>query len=317
LKVFLTGAAGFVGSHLADRFLADGDSVVGVDNFATGLRANLRHIENDLPFRFLEADVSLPWSWAARFDAPDLIMHFASPASPVDYAREPLATMAVNALGVMHGVELAAATGARLLFASTSEVYGDPLEHPQRETYWGNVNPVGPRACYDEAKRFGEAYVTAAARTLGIDARIARIFNTYGPRMRGQDGRVMPNFCLAALRGEPLTLYGDGKQTRSFCYVSDLIEGVVRLARHEAMAGKVVNIGNPDEVTIAELAKVVSRVANVPLKTAAAGLPPDDPTRRKPVIDTARALLGWSPTVALRDGVAATLDYFREEREHI
>jgi UDP-glucuronate decarboxylase len=225
--------------------------------------------------------------------------------------------MAVNALGVMHGVELAAATGARLLFASTSEVYGDPLEHPQREAYWGNVNPIGPRACYDESKRYAEAYVTSAVRTLRIDARIARIFNTYGPRMGARDGRVMPNFCLAALQGEPLTVYGDGTQTRSFCYVSDLVEGVVRLAKREVEAGKVVNIGNPDEVTIAQLAQVVCEVANVPLKIAAAGLPPDDPTRRKPVIDSARTLLGWAPSVSLRDGVAATLDYFRQERKLI
>ncbi len=306
-----------MGSHLADRLLADGDSVVGVDNFATGSRLNLQHIGGDLPFELVEADVSLPWTWATRLAPPDLIMHFASPASPVDYGREPLATLATNALGVMHGVELAAVSGARLLFASTSEVYGDPLEHPQPESYWGNVNPVGVRACYDEAKRYGEAYLTSAVRARGIDGVIARIFNTYGPRMRVQDGRVMPNFALAALRGEPLTVYGDGKQTRSFCYVSDLVEAVVRLARREAVAGKVINIGNPDEVTIAELARVICEVANVPLRISEAGLPPDDPARRKPVIDTARMLLGWEPKVALRDGVTATLDYFREERKRI
>jgi nucleoside-diphosphate-sugar epimerase len=311
LNVLVTGAAGFLGSHLVDRLLADGDSVVGVDNFATGSAANLEHIAGDRPFTFVNADVSLPWSWTRGFDKPNLIMHFASPASPVDYGREPLATMAVNALGVMHGVELARATGARLLFASTSEAYGEPLEHPQPETYWGNVNPVGVRACYDESKRYGEAYVTSAIRKLGIDGRIVRIFNTYGPRMQPEDGRVIPNFCLAALRGEPLTVYGDGRQTRSFCYVSDLIDGVVRLAKKAVLTEKVVNIGNPDEFTIAELARIISEVASVPLNVVARELPPDDPTRRRPVITLARSILGWEPTVPLREGLTSTLGYFR------
>jgi dTDP-glucose 4,6-dehydratase len=311
LNVLLTGAAGFLGSHLVDRLLADGDCVVGIDNLATGSSANLAHIGSDRPFTFIEADVSLPWTWAQGLDRPNLIMHFASPASPVDYGREPLATMAVNALGVMHGVDLAHATGARLLFASTSETYGDPLEHPQSEAYWGNVNPVGVRACYDESKRYGEAYVTSAVRKLAIDARIVRIFNTYGPRMQPGDGRVVPNFCLAALRGEPLTVYGDGRQTRSFCYVSDLIDGIVRLAKQEALSGKLVNVGNPGEFTIAELATIISEIAGVPLNVVACDLPPDDPTRRKPDISLARALLGWEPKVALRQGLTSTLEYFR------
>ncbi len=311
MNVFVTGAAGFLGSHLVDRLLADGDRVVGIDNLVTGSRANLAHLAADAPFTFVEADVALPWTWAQRYERPDLIMHFASPASPVDYGREPLETMAVNALGVMHGVDLAHTTGARMFFASTSETYGDPLEHPQRESYWGNVNPVGVRACYDEAKRYGEAYLTSAVRKLGIDGRIVRIFNTYGPRMQPGDGRVVPNFCLSALRGEPLTVYGDGKQTRSFCYVSDLIDGIVRLAKGEGLRGKLVNVGNPGEFTILELAQIIAELVGVPLNVVERDLPPDDPTRRKPDITLARTLLGWEPKVALREGLVSTLEYFR------
>jgi nucleoside-diphosphate-sugar epimerase len=311
LKVVVTGAAGFLGSHLVDRLLADGDNVVGIDNFVTGSRANLAHLAENRAFTLVDADVSQPWAWARGVDKPDLVVHFASPASPVDYGREPLATMAANALGTMHGVALARGAGARLLFASTSEVYGEPLVHPQPESYWGNVNPVGARACYDESKRYGEAYLMSAVHRLGIDARIVRIFNTYGPRMQPGDGRVVPNFCLAALRGEPLVVYGDGRQTRSFCYVSDLIDGVVRLAKQEGHRGRVVNIGNPDELAIADLARIVSELAGVPFNGVAGELPPDDPTRRRPVVTLARTLLGWEPKVALRDGLTATLNYFR------
>ena len=243
MNVFVTGAAGFLGSHLVDRLLAAGDRVVGIDNLVTGSTENLKHIGTDQQFLFIQADVSQPWTWATGIDKPDLILHFASPASPVDYGREPLATMAVNALGVMHAVALAHSAGSRVLFASTSETYGDPLEHPQRESYWGNVNPVGMRACYDEAKRFGEAYLTSAVRKLDIDGRIVRIFNTYGPRMQPGDGRVIPNFCLSALRGEPLTVYGDGQQTRSFCYVDDLVDGILRLAKRDGLKGRLVNVG--------------------------------------------------------------------------
>ncbi len=309
MHVYVTGAAGFLGSHLVDHLLADGDTVVGIDNFVTGAKANLRTAEEHSGFSFIDADVSLPWLWADG--KPDLILHFASPASPVDYGREPLATMAVNALGVMHAVALAEKTGSRLLFASTSETYGDPLEHPQRETYWGNVNPVGVRACYDEAKRYGEAYLTSAVRKLGIDGRIVRIFNTYGPRMQPNDGRVIPNFCLSALRGEPLTVYGDGRQTRSFCYVDDLVAGIVRLAKRDGLKGKLVNIGNPGEFTIVELAAIVAELAGVPLNVVEHDLPPDDPTRRKPDITLARSLLDWEPKIALRDGLMSTLNYFR------
>lgn len=312
MNIVVTGAAGFLGSHLVDRLLADGDRVVGVDNLVTGSRANLEHLARNESFAFINADVSQSWGWAERIDRPGLILHLASPASPVDYGREPLATMAANALGVMHGIRLAHSAGAPFVFASTSEAYGDPLEHPQSETYWGNVNPVGVRACYDESKRYGEAYVTSAIRKLGIDGRVARIFNTYGPRMQPDDGRVIPNFCLAALRGEPLTIYGDGSQTRSFCYVSDLIDGILRFAKAEGLSGKVVNIGNPGEFTIAELANIVCDLAGVPLKVVSCALPPDDPTRRRPNIDVARELLGWGPRVPLREGLVFTLDYFRE-----
>jgi nucleoside-diphosphate-sugar epimerase len=311
LNVLLTGAAGFVGSHLVDRLLADGDRVTGIDNFATGSRENLRHLGGDRRFTLVEADVSQPWTWAAKLDTPHLIMHFASPASPVEYGRAPLETMAVNALGIMHAVALARSAGSRVLFASTSEVYGDPREHPQRETYWGNVNSVGVRACYDESKRYGEAYLTSAMRAVGLDGRIVRIFNTYGPRMQPADGRVVPNFCLAALRGEPLTVFGDGSQTRSFCYVTDLVEGVVRAAKRDGFGENVFNLGNPQEFSIAELAQTISQIAGVPLNVVACELPQDDPTRRKPVISLARRVLGWQPRVALRDGLAQTLDYFR------
>jgi nucleoside-diphosphate-sugar epimerase len=312
LNVFVTGAAGFVGSHLVDRLLADGDRVVGIDNLVTGSRANLAHVDNDPAFTFIDADVSLPWTWERDFEKPEAIFHFASPASPVDYGREPLGTMAANSLGTMHAVDLARVAGSRLIFASTSEVYGEPLEHPQRETYWGNVNPVGVRACYDESKRYAEAYVTSAIRQIGIDARIVRIFNTYGPRMQPDDGRVIPNFCLAALRGKPLSVYGDGLQTRSFCYVTDLIDGVVRLAKHQDLAGKIVNIGNPEEFSIAKLARIVSDLVGAPLNVVTGDLPPDDPTRRRPDITLARTLLGWEPKVALEEGLTHTLEYFRE-----
>ncbi len=311
MRFLVTGAAGFLGSHLVDRLLKDGNEVVGVDNFVTGSSANLAQANLSSAFTFVEADVSQPWIWAESVPRSDVIMHFASPASPVDYGAEPLATMAVNALGAMYGTALADRTGARLLFASTSEAYGDPAEHPQAESYWGNVNPVGARACYDESKRYAEAYVTSAVRKLGIDGRIVRIFNTYGPRMQPDDGRVIPNFCLSAIRDEPLTVYGDGSQTRSFCFVTDLIEGILRMAQKPELSGKVVNIGNPEEFTIAELAKIVSGIADVPLNVVTCALPPDDPTRRRPDISLARELLGWEPKVALRDGLPPTLDYFR------
>ena len=313
---YVTGAAGFLGSHLVEKLLANGASVVGIDSLVTGNRTNLADPDSDPRFTFIEADVSLPWSaWIAPLGAalrrPDLILHFASPASPVDYGNDPLGTMAVNALGTMHACELATATGARVVFASTSECYGDPLEHPQRETYWGNVNPIGTRACYDEAKRYGEAYLTSAVRKNGIDGRLVRIFNTYGPRMRPGDGRVIPNFVISALKGNALTIYGDGRQTRSFCYVDDLIEGIYALATRPGLSGRVVNLGNPGEFTIRELAEIVAERVGTKLQTVDRALPPDDPTRRRPDITLAKQLLAWEPAVSLRDGLVKTIDYFR------
>jgi nucleoside-diphosphate-sugar epimerase len=317
MNVYVTGAAGFLGSHLVEKFLAQGDSVVGIDNFVTGSRANLAGPDATERFSFVAADVSLPWdAWTSKLPeasrSPDLIMHFASPASPVDYGNDPLGTMAVNALGTMHACTLAKNTAARVLFASTSECYGDPLEHPQRETYWGNVNSIGMRACYDEAKRYGEAYLTSAVRVHGIDGRLVRIFNTYGPRMQPNDGRVIPNFVMSALRGEPLTIYGDGLQTRSFCYVNDLIDGIYQLATRPGLSGRVVNIGNPGEFTIRELAEIVAEQIGIELRTVDQALPPDDPTRRRPDISLARSLLDWEPKISLREGLVSTIKHFRE-----
>ena len=313
---YVTGAAGFLGSHLVEKLLDNDATAVGIDNFVTGSRDNLAGPDGDARFRFVEADVSLPWdAWIATLPVelrkPNLILHFASPASPVDYGNDPLGTMAVNALGTMHACGLAHVTGSRVLFASTSECYGDPLEHPQRETYWGNVNSVGVRACYDEAKRYGEAYLTSAVRKNGIDGRLVRIFNTYGPRMQPNDGRVVPNFIMSALRGEALTIYGDGNQTRSFCYVDDLIDGIYRLATRPGLNGRVVNIGNPGEFTMRELAEIVAEQVGTKLHTVERDLPPDDPTRRQPDISLARALLDWEPQVSLRDGLVKTINFFR------
>jgi nucleoside-diphosphate-sugar epimerase len=313
---YITGAAGFVGSHLTDCLLRGGWTVVGIDDLCTGNESNLRDAAAGGAFTFVRAEVSQPWEgWISALDGrlrrPDAVLHLASPASPVHYERLALETMAVNAIGTMHAVQCARTTGATLVYASTSESYGDPLEHPQRETYWGNVNPTGIRACYDEAKRFGEAYVTTAVRKIGIDGRVARIFNTYGPRMQPGDGRVIPNFCVAALRGEPLTVYGDGSQTRSFCYVDDLVDGLVRLAGTPGLGGRVINLGNPREHTIAELAAVTARLAGVELRLEPRPLPPDDPTRRRPDITLARTLLGWEPATVLEIGLQRTLDSFR------
>jgi nucleoside-diphosphate-sugar epimerase len=313
---YVTGAAGFLGSHLVEKLLLNDATVVGIDNFVTGSRNNLAGPDADERFTFVEADVSQPWdAWIAELASaqrtPDLILHFASPASPVDYGNDPLGTMAVNAVGTMHACALAKTAGSRVLVASTSECYGDPLEHPQKETYWGNVNPIGVRACYDEAKRYAEAYLTSSVRVNGLDGRLVRIFNTYGPRMQPNDGRVIPNFVMSALKGEALTIYGDGSQTRSFCYVDDLVNGIYELATRPNLSGRVVNIGNPGEFTIRELATIVAEKVGVPLNTVDQALPPDDPTRRRPDITLARELLGWEPKVSLRDGLVSTIDYFR------
>lgn len=315
-SALITGASGFIGSHLTDAYLAAGWRVIGVDNLVTGNRENLAGALTSPNFELIERDVTQPPralidEIASRFGRIDLVLHFASPASPVDYAQLPLQTLAVNSKGTEFCAQAALEWNARLLYASTSEAYGDPLEHPQRETYWGHVNPVGPRSCYDESKRFGEALVMAYVRAHDLDARIIRIFNTYGPRMRPDDGRVVPNFVLQALRGEPLTIYGDGSQTRSFCYVDDLVRGIMACAAADSTRGRVVNLGNPEEYPISEFARIVSEIAGVPLRTASRPMPPDDPARRCPDNSLARELLGWQPEVPLREGLRRTIDQMR------
>jgi len=306
VRVLITGAAGFLGSHLVDRFLADGHEVVGMDNLITGSRRNIAHLAGEPRFDFVEHDVSTYIDLATPVRG---VLHFASPASPVDYLELPIQTLKVGSLGTHNTLGLAKKTGARYLLASTSEVYGDPDVHPQPESYWGNVNPVGPRGVYDEAKRFGEAMTMAYHRTHGVDTRIARIFNTYGPRMRPGDGRVVSNFIVQALRGEPLTVYGDGSQTRSFCFVEDEVEGLYRLFLSEEHDP--VNLGNPIEYSIRDLAERVSEIVGSG-EIRSLPLPVDDPRVRRPDITRARGLLGWEPAVSLEDGLARTIPYFRD-----
>ncbi len=307
MRIVLTGVAGFLGSHLADRLLGDGHEVLGLDNFITGHERNIRHLSGNPRFRFVLHDVT---QFIAVDGPVDAILHFASPASPIDYLQIPIQTLKVGALGTHNALGLARAKKARFLLASTSEVYGDPLVHPQPETYWGNVNPVGPRGCYDEAKRFAEAMTVAYRDVHGIDTRIVRIFNTYGPRMRPRDGRVVPTLISQALAGEPLTVFGDGSQTRSFCYVSDLIEGVVRLLLSDLKDP--VNVGNPDEMTVMQFAETIRRITGTKAPVVLKPLPVDDPKQRQPDITLAKTLLGWEPRVPLEEGLRATVDYFRE-----
>ena len=306
MRVLITGAAGFLGSHLCDRFLADGHSVVGLDNFITGNPQNIAHLTGDNRFEFIEHNISTYTYVAGPLDG---VLHFASPASPVDYLEHPIATLKVGAHGTHNALGLAKAKGSRFFLASTSEVYGDPLEHPQTEKYWGNVNPVGPRGCYDEAKRFAEAMTMAYHRYHGIDTRIVRIFNTYGPRMRPNDGRVVSNFIVQALTDQPLTLYGDGSQTRSFCYVADEVEGIFRLF----MRGdnNPTNIGNPNEFTVRQLAELVIELTGATAEIVEKELPVDDPKVRRPDISRARQMLDWEPAIPLREGVGRTIEYFR------
>ena len=314
MRVVVSGAAGFIGSHLVDRYLADGYYVIGIDNFLTGSPENLSEARGNDRFTFLEADVTGDLSEIARALGDgrlDLVLHFASPASPVDYGNEPIATLRANSRGTEAMAELALRYNAAFLYASTSEAYGDPLEHPQRESYWGNVNPVGVRSCYDESKRYGEALVSTLVRTENLNGRIVRIFNTYGPRMQLDDGRVVPNFVRQALAGEELTLYGQGTQTRSFCFVDDLVEGIVRCAASPQARGMVVNLGNPDEFPIRKFAEIVSDAVGVPLRIKPMPLPPDDPTRRCPDISRAEQMLGWRPAVSLDEGLRRTINYFR------
>jgi len=308
VRVVITGGAGFIGSHLVDRYLNDGHEVIAIDNLCTGSLQNLADASENPRFTFVRADASVPLPVRGKVDA---VLHFASPASPVHYTRLALETLAVNSSGTQHACDLAEGSGARLVFASTSEVYGDPDVHPQPESYWGNVNPVGERACYDEAKRFGEALIATRVRRGPLDARIARIFNAYGPRMSADDGRAVPNFIAQALAGQPLTVYGDGTQTRSFTYVGDLVDGIVRLAAHDAARGAIVNIGNPEEMTIGACAAFIAAAAGVPLHVEHRPRPPDDPSRRKPDITRARTLLGWEPATPLREGIAHTLAWWR------
>ncbi len=303
--ILVTGAAGFLGSHLCDALLAEGASVIGVDNFCTGDPANLAHLRNEPRFRFVEQDICQPFD----VGAVDYVFNFASPASPIDYARLGVETLQVGSVGTMNTLEIARKHKAGYLHASTSECYGDPEVHPQVETYWGNVNPIGPRSVYDEAKRFSEASVMAYHRYHRVNTHLVRIFNTYGPRLQANDGRVISNLMMQALRGEPLTIYGDGSQTRSFCFVSDLIEGIVRLSRsNEALP---VNIGNPVEWTILECAREVLAVTGATSEIRFKELPQDDPTRRRPDITKATTLLGWEPKIALREGLERSLSFFQ------
>jgi dTDP-glucose 4,6-dehydratase len=306
VRTLITGGAGFIGSHLCERFLARGDEVICVDNLITGALANVEQLRTNDRFAFIRHDISHPLEIDGRIDN---ILHFASPASPVDYLQYPIQTLKVGSLGTHNTLGLAKAKGARYLVASTSEVYGDPQVHPQREDYWGHVNPIGLRGVYDEAKRFAEAMVMAYHRTHGVDTRIIRIFNTYGPRMRLDDGRVLPNFMGQALRGEPLTIYGDGSQTRSFCYVDDLVDGIEKLL--SADYHEPVNLGNPSEVTILEFAREILALSGSQSPLEYRPLPQDDPRVRRPDISRARQLLGWEPRVNRQDGLKRTLVYFQ------
>jgi dTDP-glucose 4,6-dehydratase len=306
LRLIVSGVAGFIGSHFADRLLTEGHTVVGLDNFITGSPANIAHLEGHPRFEFFEQDVSTPFDIQGPFDG---VLHLASPASPKDYLDHPVETLDAGSLGTRNMLEVARRDGARFLLTSTSESYGDPLDHPQTETYWGNVNPVGPRSCYDESKRFAEALTMAFHRYYGLRTNIARIFNTYGPRMKLDDGRVVPAFVDQALRGEPMTIFGDGSQTRSFCYVSDLVDGLYRLMQSEERYP--VNVGNPNEMTVLEFARDIQKITGSASRIVFEPLPQDDPKRRQPDISKAKRVLGWEPKVPLEDGLRETIAYFR------
>jgi dTDP-glucose 4,6-dehydratase len=312
VRILVTGGAGFIGSHLCDRLIGEGHDVVVIDNFITGSPANIAHLEGNKHFQFVKADASQPF----QVDGPlDAVMNLASPASPVGYLDNPIATLKVGSHGTYNALELARQKGARFLMASTSEVYGDPLEHPQRETYWGNVNCIGIRSVYDEAKRYAEALTMAFSRNCGVQTRIIRIFNTYGPRMALNDGRVVPNFVAQAVRNEPITVYGDGTATRAFCYVTDLVDGMLRLLWSDEVLP--VNVGNPNEMTVLEFAQAVRAAGQPECKSEIVFVQPkaeriaDDPQRRRPDITRARTILGWEPKISLEEGLKLTIDYFR------
>ena len=304
-RTVVTGSAGFIGSHLCEELLSRGHSVVGIDNLITGDLANIAHLR-DRDFQFIRHDVT---QYIDVEGPVDNVLHWASPASPIDYLELPIQTLKVGSLGTHNALGLAKAKGARFVIASTSEIYGDPLEHPQRETYWGNVNPIGPRGVYDEAKRFSEAITLAYHRAHGLNTKIVRIFNTYGPRMRLRDGRAVPAFMSQALQGEDVTVFGDGTQTRSFCYVSDLVDGILRLL--ESNTNEPVNIGNPQELTIEEIARTIIALIGSPSRIVYRPLPVDDPKQRRPDITRARTLLDWQPKVGLEEGLSKTVDYFK------
>jgi len=310
----VTGGAGFLGSHLCDKLLKEGFNVICLDNLVTGRLKNIKHLENNPRFSYIRHDVSKPLELG---DDVDYVFHLASPASPIDYQEVPIKTILANSMGAYHMLSFARLKGAKFLTASTSEVYGDPLEHPQKETYWGNVNPIGIRSCYDESKRVAEAILMSFVRAYGTDARIIRIFNTYGPRMREKDGRFISNFIFQALRNEPLTVYGDGLQTRSTCFVSDLIDGMCRAMFTEGTKGEVFNVGNPDEHTVLEVAQLVKKLIPAKSEIVFMPLPKDDPTRRKPDITKARERLGFSPKVSFEEGLKIMIEHFKKNMEEV
>jgi nucleoside-diphosphate-sugar epimerase len=311
MRILVTGGAGFIGSHLVESLVENGHQVTVVDNFLTGRPENVAHLVRTGRCRLVEHDVTRPFD--SPDGPPDIVFHLASPASPEDYSRYPVETMLVNSLGTYNLLELARAAGARFILASTSEVYGDPEIHPQPETYWGHVNPVGPRAAYDEGKRFAEALTVTYHRKYGLDVRIVRIFNTYGPRNRVDDGRVVPNFIRQALRNEPLTVYGDGAQTRSFCYVSDLVKGLLKVGFGHGLAGEVFNLGNDDERPVIEVARLVKTLTGTPAPIVFLPPRPEEIGRRRPDLTKARKVLGWSPAVGLEEGLRRTIAWYREE----
>jgi UDP-glucuronate decarboxylase len=309
MRILVTGGAGFIGSHLCEALLMQGHQVIALDNFITGNLNNVESLRQHPDFNILEYDITESLDWMQK--PVEAIFHLASPASPVGYSKHPIETHLVNSVGTHNVLNLAQRFGAKFIITSTSEAYGDPLQHPQREDYWGNVNPVGPRSCYDESKRFAESLTMEYVRQFQLDARIVRLFNTYGPRNDPQDGRVVPNFINQALRGEPITIYGDGSQTRSFCYVSDLVRGLQGAMFTEGTEGEIINLGNPDERTVLEFARLVQDICGSSAPIIFNPGRVDDPNRRCPDISKARALLGWEPVVSLHEGLSKTIEYFR------